>query len=76
MCVKSHKIFTFSSKFIMLNSASFANFVPRGSRNSLSFLMRAATASEAAAAATATGLMGNEAYFSRAELTAVILSFE
>ena len=41
------EFFTFSSKFIMLNSASFANFVPRGSRNSLSFLMRAATASEA-----------------------------
>ena len=40
--------------------------------------MHAATASEAAAtaAATATGLMGNEANFSRAELTAVILSFE
>ena len=64
----------------MLKSASFANFVPRESRNSLSFLMHAATASEAAATAaaadTATGLMGNEAYFSRAELTAVILSFE
>ena len=62
----------------MLNSASFANFVPRGSRNSLSFLMRAATASEAAAtaAAAAAGLMGNGANFSKAELTAVILSFE
>ena len=40
--------------------------------------MHAATASEAAAAAaaTATELIGNEAYFSRAELTADILSFE
>ena len=66
----------------MLKSASFANFVPRESRNSLSFLMHAATASEAAAtaaaaaAATATGLMGNEANFSKAELTTLILSFE
>ena len=44
--------------------------------------MHAATASEAAAtaaaaaAATATGLMGNEANFSKAELTTLILSFE
>ena len=41
--------------------------------------MHAATASEAAATATAaaaTGLMGNGANFSKAELTAVILSFE
>ena len=60
----------------MLKSASFANFVPRESRNSLSFLMHAATASEAAATAAATGLMGNGANFSKAELTAVILSFE
>ena len=51
----------------MLKSASFANFVPGESRNSLSFLMHAATA---------TGLMGNEVNFSKAELTAVILSFE
>ena len=62
----------------MLKSASLANFVPRGSRYSLSFLMHAATASEAAAAAaaTATRLLGNEANFNEAELTAVILSFE
>ena len=62
----------------MLKSASFANFVPGESRNSLSFLMHAATASEAAAvaAATATELFGSEAYFGRAELTADILSFE
>ena len=38
--------------------------------------MHAATASEAAAAATATELIGNEAYFGGAELTADILSFE
>ena len=37
--------------------------------------MHAATASEAAATAAA-GLMGHGANFSKAELTAVILSFE